>query len=212
MPELYEIRWLPDGPIQSLVGSRGNHYELPNGEQLDLQSAPVWCHRCGKITLGEYLSSVEEISQQIRDLHDPSSELYGLLFLPGVFEEPIEEVNARRKWHIAELRRRLQWREGRRSPAKCIFCGTTELIVLPEGTPIAIPGHPGEFQIDCVGMCSTEFNEWIFTPEGDRIPRNTRPTYWHHPELDSPEGRQLWKEWLESLTADEDSDGDSCMS
>jgi|GEM_PF-4983383 len=53
-------------------------------------------------------------------------------------------------------------------------------------------------QIDCVGMCSTSFNEWFFTPEGDRIPRDTQPTYWHHPELDKPHHRRGLMKWLRS--------------
>jgi predicted oxidoreductase len=43
-------------------------------------------------------------------------------------------------------------------------------------------------------MCSTRFNEWFFTPEGDRIPRDTKPTYWHHPALDNSPGSAL--RWL----------------
>jgi hypothetical protein len=42
-------------------------------------------------------------------------------------------------------------------------------------------------------MCSTVFNEWFFTPEGDRIPRDTQPTYWAFPESDDAEKtRDFW--------------------
>jgi hypothetical protein len=49
--------------------------------------------------------------------------------------------------------------------------------MLPEGVPVPHPSGEGMIQIDCVGMCSTSFNEWFLTPQGDRIPRETRPTY-----------------------------------
>ena len=78
---------------------------------------------------------------------------------------------------------------------------------LPVGKAIANPAGVGQLQIDCVGMCSTKFNEWFFTPEGDRIPRDTRSTYWHHPELDKPEHRKRFQEWLQSLPSGDDSAG-----
>lgn len=70
--------------------------------------------------------------------------------------------------------------------------------MLPEGVPVPHPHGDGMIQIDCVGMCSTSFNEWFFTPEGDRIPRDTQPTYWHHPELDKPHHRRGLMKWLRS--------------
>ena len=65
--------------------------------------------------------------------------------------------------------------------------------------------------IHCVGMCSTSFNEWFFTPEGDRIPRDTRPTYWHHPELDKPEHQKRFQDWLRSLPKSGDSATPCCV-
>jgi hypothetical protein len=47
-----------------------------------------------------------------------------------------------------------------------------------------------------IGLCSNDFNEWFFTPEGDRIPRDTKPTYWYHPVLDHPSRRGDLKAWL----------------
>jgi hypothetical protein len=61
-------------------------------------------------------------------------------------------------------------------------------------------------------MCSTDFNEWFFTPEGDRIPRDTKPTYWHHPVLDKEPGKfkrllqrlQRLQRWSESNPIEDD--------
>ena len=176
MPVMYEIRWFPSGRTQRFPGSRGNYYECSESDRLELRSVPVWCRRCGECTTGEDLSSVEQIDAQLRDLYDPTSQLYRMT-------QPFLQER------LTELQWRRRWRETRLSPPRCIRCGSADILPLPIGERVPNPAGEGELQIDCVGMCSTSFNEWFFTPEGDRIPRDTRPTYWHHPELDGTEGR-----------------------
>ena len=89
---------------------------------------------------------------------------------------------------IAKATRRRAWRERRTSPPRCIRCGSTDVVVFPIGEPVPHPAGPGAIEVSITGMCSTSFNEWFFTPEGERIPRDTKPTHWHHPGLDnSPE-------------------------
>ncbi len=196
MPGYYEIRWLPDGRSEQFAGSRGNYYEFSEADRLDLHSVPVWCHRCGTITHGEKLATVEEIDAEISDLSDPSSELYGMT--QNTLLAELGHGDEFRRERIAELQRRRRWREARQSPPKCIHCGTTEILALPMGVPVPSPLGDGAIQVDCIGMCSTDFNEWFFTPEGDRVPRDTRPTYWHHPELDKPEHRGRLTAWIRS--------------
>ena len=204
MPGLYEIRWLPEGRTEKFAGSRGNYYEFSESDRLDLHSEPVWCHRCGQITHGEELSTVDDIDKQIHDLNDPSSALYRMT-RHGVLDELLGKGKEFLRERIAELQRRRRWRAERKSPAKCIHCGTTQIVALPAGLPVPNPGGHGQIQVDCVGMCSTSFNEWFFTPEGDRIPRDTRPTYWHHPELDKPKHKRRFQKWLRSLRKSGDS-------
>jgi len=193
MPAWYQIHWLPDGPTKEYFGTRGNYYEFSETDRLDLHTALIWCYRCESFSDGEYLSTVEEIDQQMRDLHDPSSMLYCII-LDGVHcdaireqfgEESVAEWRADRlQEKTAELERRRRWREGRMSPPKCIQCGTTRIVPLTFEGPIPNPCGDGIIQVDVVGHCSTDFNNWYYTPEGDRIPRETRPSYWHHPAFD----------------------------
>ncbi|HUE70118.1 MAG TPA: hypothetical protein VMP01_04445 [Pirellulaceae bacterium] len=155
---MYEIRWLPDGPIEAFAGSRGNYYELSASEHLDLDSVPVWCNRCATITHGEHLSTLDEIDDQIRDLNDPTSAAYrrtrhGMLDdITGKGEEFLQK-------RLAKLELRRRWRQSRRSPPKCIRCGSTEIVELPIGKAVPNPFGDGEIQVECVGMCSTVFNE-----------------------------------------------------
>jgi len=114
MPALYEIRWLPDGPIEQFAGSRGNYYEFSESDRLELHSVPVWCHRCAKITDGEYLSTLEEIDKQTRDLNDPTSQLYRMT-RHGTLDELFGKGDEFLQDRLAELQRRRwgAWRGSR---------------------------------------------------------------------------------------------------
>src|SRR5947207_1283413 len=138
MPGIYKIRWLPDGQTENFAGSRGNYYEFSETDRLDLHSSPVWCHRCSKITHGEDLSTLENIDKQIRDLHDPSSKLYrmtrhGILDEIGKGEEFLEV-------QLDELEPRRRWRVSRKSPPKCIHCGSIEIVECQWENQYQIPG------------------------------------------------------------------------
>jgi hypothetical protein len=172
MPAYYEIRQLPDGPIEEFGGTHGNYYHFSETDHLDLHTVLIWCDGCKNFNDGEDLSTVEEIDQRIRDLNDPSS-VWHRITRSGELSE-----------QLAELQRRRRWREGRKSLPKCICCGTTEIRELAVGQPIPNPCGAGMIRVDLVGHCITPWNDWCFTPEGDRIPRDPRPSHRHHPTLD----------------------------
>jgi hypothetical protein len=176
MPALYEIRCLPKGTTDEFAGSRGNYYEFEDGSRIDVRSEPVWCRRCGNYTHGESIESLDEIDRQLADLEDPHSELYRMT------EASLSGPGGRFRRHWLELtEQRRRWRERRISPPRCLLCGSTELVSLPKGVEVPDPRGAGTVVLRVIGHCSTSFNEWFFTPEGERIPRDTRPTYWALP-------------------------------
>jgi hypothetical protein len=79
------------------------------------------------------------------------------------------------------------------SAPRCLECGQTELSKLQFGEEIADPrrSSSGTIRIECVGLCSTEFNNWFFTPQGRRIRLDIKPGYW---ELKSKVWSRLSKE------------------
>lgn len=198
MPGLYEIRYQPEGRVEQFAGSRGNFYEFSDGSRIDLVSVPAWCRQCGDIRHGEQTESVEAIDEELAELLDPTTWAFQRYSDPSFVEIFGREVGEKvRDSRIEALKARRRWREQRVSPAKCIYCGSTDIIV-PGCEPFPNPAGAGTIQIGGIGMCSTEFNQWFFTPEGDRIPRDTKPTYWHHPDLDNtPGGLRRWlkKRW-----------------
>ena len=184
MPAFYQITFLPQGRVVEFAGCRGNYYEFDDGSHLDLHTTPAWCHPCGKITHGEELETLEDIDRQLADLRNPRSDLYR--FLARDFNHEYKDLGeAFTLKHSEERLQRRRWRAARVSPPRCIHCGSTDVVVFPVDQPVRNPAGPGTVEVSIKGMCSTSFNEWYFTPEGERIPRDTQPTYWHHPELDA---------------------------
>lgn len=163
MPSVYQIQFLPGGEILELYGSCGDHYKFEDGSQINVISRLVWCHRCGEFTDGESIESLDEIDRLLADLHSPS-----LVFSQMLYD---------RLGAIERMEERRRWLSGRRSPPKCLRCGSTEIIVLPEGERAENPSGPGWIKITVTGHCDTEFSNRFYTPEGDRIPIETLPTY-----------------------------------
>ena len=194
MPAMYEILIAPGGG-GLFAGTRGNYYELGEGQQIDVQTTPVWCRRCGDFRHGEGIEPLEEIDRRLAELDDPNSFAYQSCF-DNLFHEMFGKGEEFRQEQITRLRRRRRWREDRVSPPKCIECGSADIVVLPINEKVPNPAGPGTVEIRIRGMCSTDFNEWHFTPEGERIPRDTKPTHWHHPamgdEFNKPGGAVEW--------------------
>jgi hypothetical protein len=161
MAALYDIRWLPDGPVEPLFGSGGDYYVLDENDHLALTAVPVWCHHCWAIALGEKIPALEEIDRDIRDMQVPGTDLYYL-----THADMPEEFAA---GCLAGFQRRRSWREARQSPAKCLGCGSSNIVDLPFDEPVRTP--IGTLELRTVGFCrlSEEIKDRLFTPEGVRM-------------------------------------------
>jgi len=181
MPGYFKIRFFPSGLSEGFAGSRGNYYEFADGTQMDMRTTPVWCHRCSRITHGEDIKTVEGMDQELAEGRRIFFERHK--DIPKDFMEAL----SRRQAPDPELEHWREWRATRVSPPRCIRCGSTNIFVFPVNQPAPHPaGLPGTIEVSLQGMCSTEFNIWFFTPEGNRIPRDTKPAYWRHPSDDFP--------------------------
>ena len=178
MPAFYKVRY-SDGRVEQTFGIRGLYYELADGETLDFHTEIAWCIKCDTLSDVEHLKTIPEVEQEIADMHDPSSNLYQMFF-----DSPAGQNGEFLKSQIADANRRKPFLQNRKSPAKCVHCGGASISPTPCGTTIQHPKDNLTFVIEFTGMCSTDFMNWYFTPEGDRIPRETKPSYWRHPGLD----------------------------
>lgn len=159
MAALNLIRWLPNGPDEDFAGSNEDYYVLGESDVLALKAVPVWCHQCGRIELGEDVSSLERIDRDIRDLHDSCSDLYKLT--------TEYDPDGATRW-LGTLERRRRWRAGRQAPPKCVECGSVNIIILPFDEPVRVPS--GTLELRAVGFCRLAGEtDRFFTTEGDRI-------------------------------------------
>jgi len=175
MPSFYEITFLPEGSKERHYGSRGNYYVLQDESHLDLICEPIWCHLCGDFSEGERLGTLVEIDRELADLHDPSSHLYRMMMMSAGPElDALLPRESFRSELTANAQKRRRWRESRSSPPKCIRCGSTRIVAFNTefntDKPVPHPSGSGELLVRWLGMCSTGWNEWYFSPEGDRLP------------------------------------------
>jgi len=191
MPGTYKITYLQTGCIEQFCLTRGIYYELEDGSTLDVDTHIVWCGSCRRFTDGEWIRTPDELRRQILELRDPQSLAYKVSELNEHDVRSItgeEVIPGFREKLIRELKIRLQWRLNRSAPPKCISCGSTDIIApLGDDDTEAAMDLPeiGPVRIESEGIASTEFVNRFFTPEGDRIPRATVPTYWGVPGADS---------------------------
>ncbi|MCA9036295.1 MAG: hypothetical protein KDA91_14265 [Planctomycetaceae bacterium] len=69
---------------------------------------------------------------------------------------------------IAEAKPWVEFATNRVSESRCLSCGSTELLDQATADGIFVPSH-GHFQIRWIGLCSREYLDWFYTPEGLRI-------------------------------------------
>src|SRR5690242_6056291 len=136
---LYKITHLPSGKVEWLGSAAGCWYRMEDGSLLKVHSLPAWCERCGRVANGESLGSIQEVEKQLEELKDPD----GRAKLGPMFARAEADVvgDLEREWE-----RRLEWRRGRKSLAKCLECGGI-VVVLPWDRAVSHPGGSGEILV-----------------------------------------------------------------
>ena len=174
MPPVYQIKFLPDGETREFYGSRrrllrtGGWHAHRRAVGAGVVPPMQRLHGRGRSSRASKRSTVRSPTSET-----PPPSFFG--FFQG--RDGLAR-GGRHSLHHWELKRRRRWREGRKSPPKCLECGSTEIVLLPEGEKVENPTGPGWVEVTVTGHCSTSFNNRSYTPEGDRIPRDTKPTYW----------------------------------
>lgn len=92
------------------------NYRLPDNSLLGIEQQAAWCEECGSFGSAEIIPSLEDLKTRIQELQTPTPKL---LFIYRT-QDSIRDT-------IAELHTRLRWRADRRSPARCLACGSTAI-------------------------------------------------------------------------------------
>jgi hypothetical protein len=89
------------------------NYRLPDKSLLRIEQEAAWCEGCHSFGIAEVIPSIEELNARLQELQTPTQKL---LFIFRT-QEAIGSA-------IDELRTRLRWRASRKSPARCLVCGS----------------------------------------------------------------------------------------
>ncbi|WP_425616661.1 hypothetical protein NA78x_000313 [Anatilimnocola sp. NA78] len=135
------------------------NYRLDDNLLLPVRQADCWCYTCQQITIAEQIESIDEMQAELRTLLDPNEEEKLMI---AFIVTPIEQ-------RIAELHTRIQWRQRRTAPAKCLHCGQAEIELLPckDEFPHPVTGE----RVRVVSRGWAEAGPWEaeFSPDGVRL-------------------------------------------
>lgn len=119
--------------------------------------------------MSEHVPTLAELQTELSMLENPNDEELRKIRFIGV---PVSE-------RIAEVHRRMLWRQSRQSSPKCLRCGSTSITLLPHANEFEHP-HTGERVVVVVEHGFTDHAPYVvrFTTEGDRITKATSETLW----------------------------------
>jgi hypothetical protein len=134
------------------------NYRLPDGSLLFVRQTDCWCAKCHGFEVAEDIPNCIELETDLRRLAN-GDEDERLWIRYGT---PTKEL-------FDDLRRRIEWRRTRRSPPKCLHCGSTNIVVVPEGDEFAYPKNGERVVKIAIGFASTVQWHAEFTTEGELI-------------------------------------------
>ncbi len=162
-------------------------YRLSQREAIPIFAELAWCHACRRVVQAEKFVGVEEIRQELLRTGDwlPFSlDRYGEgewvhleYWLSRVDSKCLNSARTRRKAYVRLLRSMLRWRRERRSPPRCLTCGSTKLEYFTAGDGVSVFAtlvHPGcggviSFRGYCIDIViGGDVAE--YSPEGLEIP------------------------------------------
>jgi hypothetical protein len=147
-----------DRPDECAVFSAFLYYVLDDGSRLPVSQTECYCPVCQRIDIAEHLETVADLELRLRQIS-----------VTGTKERKIAEFFRSVSDQLDELRKRIDWRSTRRSSAKCLHCGSTEISLLPDSREFIHPANGARMKVTCCGFMST--SEWhaTYTAEGDLI-------------------------------------------
>ncbi len=161
----FRINFLTQGNTQEYPESSGNFYRLNDGREIPLSRHPVWCDACGEVTDGERIEPIDEIEAGIQKYERLAVEIRREMALPPT-PSPNAPGERAALSEIAKLQFRASWRRERKSPPRCLRCGSTQIIKLSE---VPIETRVGKISMTFIGFIDTFKSYGKFTPEGERI-------------------------------------------
>ena len=102
-------------------------YELPDAATVAIETTFVWCDACRAIRWGEILPDLVQLEGDLASARAEDPQVIERLKLSAGRHITLDELLAD---HIDRLRRRVAWRRSRKSPPRCLECGSLEVTPL----------------------------------------------------------------------------------
>jgi hypothetical protein len=147
------------GRTYGLAIANRHSYVLEGGRVLPIRVWPAWCERCRKFTAAEQILPIADEAKELGEV-EYFAERPGLI--PPDRRVPV--------WQLPELRLRKTWRATRRSPAKCLGCGSVDITSIWPGPEVDVPGR-GKCVVRFRGLAALSGPPGeYYSAEGDRVP------------------------------------------
>lgn len=150
-------------------------YRVADGVKLYIQTQWAWCASCRLITSSEKIRPLEEIQWELKCLLAREPDILDWVQKSIL---PKEDFEASYQRQVARLTTRLDWRQSRQSPPRCLECGATSItpfewhenddLNLEEYETIVHPNCGGCLHLKCVGLNRPKV-EYCYSSEGLRI-------------------------------------------
>ncbi len=150
-------------PFERIHGYYYVHDDEPDEWPIDTQDG--WCAACGTVATLERLPTLYEIETWIADLEaNGRDEL-----------DPVTGLMRTVALSIEKCRRRERWIAGRRSPPRCLACGSTDVAPAAEIDGFLHPGCGGRLSDLFTGVVSLRAHTARWTPEGNSLTSHPGP-------------------------------------
>jgi hypothetical protein len=123
----------PDGRRLAELVTTFHKYVLPDSTEMFVYTTPAWCRECGRFVLAEKLGDPDEMEASAREYYRRRGGDPGVA-LDELSQELEKSVYA--SVYVKFMRDAAQWRtalESRASPPRCLTCGGSDFIAIPEG-------------------------------------------------------------------------------
>lgn len=134
-------------------------YILDDGSRLGVAQEDYFCRACNRFVAGERIESVAELEFLLEQIENNPESRH------RKFAEYIGDLPKQ----ISDLQARINWRKKRQSPPKCLHCGSTDILPVPEDEEFDHPATGLRMKAAGQGFASTDQWHATYTPEGDSI-------------------------------------------
>lgn len=136
-------------------------YRFSDGSKLHILQVAAWCHKCERFVVAEEIPSIASLRSELEKTRSGDQETIQI----WNFVSNGQPVSTK----IAELEKRIEWRNARVNPPRCLECGSFGIVVLSGGKEFRHP-KTGELVSEVsAGWADAERWSADFTPEGDRL-------------------------------------------